>query len=565
MTTTTTEKVVDTITKPHHPGRVGNRTIIDMWRILCVILCTTLSACVSNPKGTDETIRLQNQLDKLLQNSEVKHASQEYRIDSLQMLLSRTGDYPTQMNLYRQLYEETWLFDVDKAFESSRKFYHMAECHGDSTDIFEARVMLGTVLANRGDFVEFDSLCEHFCPSTLSEQQLAEYHLMRWNYGCSKLVFSNHLSESLKLTYACRDSFLLHATKQHPYYHAILSTTLQDNMNDSLLEVICNDLNSKELNSRQTAIEAFTIAEIFGQLRDYETEKKYLLLSAIADMNCKSRISGSIERLASLSMSQGDLDRAYSYYNSILQNELNTNMKPRVILTTRNMNSVRVAYNNKLQNQRQQLRIYLLVVILALFIISFVLFLVYKQRVKLSIARAELHRANAELEEINKNLSKLNLELADANHKKEEYIGMLFGTCSLYIEQLNSFRSSVAGKVITHKWDELRDMVDKDVLAKEQLRDFIRNFDEIFLRIYPNFIEELNTLLRPDEQIPALTSMSLTTDLRIHALVRLGFTDSQKIADFLHLSLRTVYNNRVAMRNKSIVPRDKFDEMLKSN
>lgn len=54
----------------------------------------------------------------------------------------------------------------------------------------------------------------------------------------------------------------------------------------------------------------------------------------------------------------------------------------------------------------------------------------------------------------------------------------------------------------------------------------------------------------------------LNTELRIFALMRLGITDSAKIADFLHCSLQTVYNNRLRTRQKAI-NRETFDDEVR--
>ncbi|HNY23932.1 MAG TPA: hypothetical protein PKM89_04130, partial [Bacteroidales bacterium] len=50
------------------------------------------------------------------------------------------------------------------------------------------------------------------------------------------------------------------------------------------------------------------------------------------------------------------------------------------------------------------------------------------------------------------------------------------------------------------------------------------------------------------------------SELRIFALIRLGITDSVKIAEFLRFSVSTVYNYRVKFRNAAITGRDNFEE-----
>lgn len=90
---------------------------------------------------------------------------------------------------------------------------------------------------------------------------------------------------------------------------------------------------------------------------------------------------------------------------------------------------------------------------------------------------------------------------------------------------------------------------------------FYANFDEAFLKIYPTFVEEVNNMLRPEEQIVTPSNDKLTTELRILALLRLGINDSKDIATFLRCSNSTIYNYRTKMRNKAI-DRDSFEEKI---
>ena len=99
---------------------------------------------------------------------------------------------------------------------------------------------------------------------------------------------------------------------------------------------------------------------------------------------------------------------------------------------------------------------------------------------------------------------------------------------------------------------------------KDELREFYRSFDTVFLHIYPDFVNDFNSLLQDDKRIVPKEGELLNTELRIYALVRLGITDSVKIADFLHCSAQTVYNNRFKVRNKAIIDKKDFAEAVRT-
>ena len=183
---------------------------------------------------------------------------------------------------------------------------------------------------------------------------------------------------------------------------------------------------------------------------------------------------------------------------------------------------------------------------------------------ELSEAKTQLGLANESLKKLNEELNSINQELKESNYVKEEYIGYIFTICSSYISKLESFRKNIHVKAMAKKFKEIEDYTSKADMMKEELRDFYKSFDTIFLHIYPDFIKDFNALLQPDKQIMPKEGELLNTELRIYALVRLGITDSVKIADFLHCSPQTVYNNRFRVRNKALIPREAFAETVRT-
>lgn len=169
---------------------------------------------------------------------------------------------------------------------------------------------------------------------------------------------------------------------------------------------------------------------------------------------------------------------------------------------------------------------------------------------------------NTELKSMNAELSSVNSKLSDANLVKEEYINHLFEVYSSYIDKLEEFRVMVNRKIKTGQIEDLLKITSSNTLAANELKDFYKNFDTIFLRLYPNFVKDFNELLIKEEQIILKKDDLLTPELRIFALVRLGINDSTKIATFLHYSPQTIYNYRLKMRNKLAIPKEEFNDKL---
>jgi DNA-binding CsgD family transcriptional regulator len=164
---------------------------------------------------------------------------------------------------------------------------------------------------------------------------------------------------------------------------------------------------------------------------------------------------------------------------------------------------------------------------------------------------------------VNGQLKILNHELLESNRTKEEHIGFFLNLCSTYIDKLEDFRKFVHRKVTSGQHEELFKVTKSNHFFDSELKEFYNNFDNTFLHLFPNFVEDFNSLLMDNERFVIKMDELLTTELRIFALIRLGITDSSRIASFLRYSVNTIYNYRTRIRNKALVPRDDFERKVR--
>lgn len=183
---------------------------------------------------------------------------------------------------------------------------------------------------------------------------------------------------------------------------------------------------------------------------------------------------------------------------------------------------------------------------------------------KVAAARREVLDTNTLLQELNEELHHSNSQLKEMNHTlsetnyiKEEYIGRYMDQCSTYLDKMDLYRRSLNKTAAAGKVEELYKAIKSSQFLEEELKEFYANFDMTFLQLFPNFVEEFNALLVEPMQPKA--GELLNTELRIFALIRLGITDSTKIAQFLRYSVTTIYNYRTRVRNKALGERDEFE------
>ena len=173
----------------------------------------------------------------------------------------------------------------------------------------------------------------------------------------------------------------------------------------------------------------------------------------------------------------------------------------------------------------------------------------------------ELKDSNNELKDSNKALRNSNDELENTNTKRELMANAFIMLCYQYIERLDSQRKLVIRKIRANQQNELLSILSSSKRGTEESQSFFSQFDKIFLSLYPSFVNELNSLLIPEAQIELKEDNELTPSLRVAALVRLGVTESPKIAGILSYSLQTIYNYRSTLKN-SAIDKEHFEENL---
>lgn len=344
-------------------------------------------------------------------------------------------------------------------------------------------------------------------------------------------------------------------------------------------------MEKSRLSSRTDAINSYHLAIMFYNEGDEYNYIKYLVYSAIADIKISNRDIASLEELSNILYSYNDIDRGYTYIGYCLKAALLYPSRVRFANISSVMDKLRHAYQQRNAEQESKLRssLYAMSIMSVVLLISILfIYVQYRRLVKsrkeldesnrllnrhvdeLSEAHQMLADVNKELSEVNEKLKISNSKLQESNYVKEEYIGYVFSICSSYISKLEEYRKSINRKLKAGQIDDIKSMTSSTTIVQSELKEFYHSFDAIFLHVYPDFVEDFNSLLRPEERVVLKEGELLNTELRIYALVRLGISDSVKIAEFLHCSPQTVYNNRLRTRNKAIIPKEEFAETVRS-
>ena len=169
---------------------------------------------------------------------------------------------------------------------------------------------------------------------------------------------------------------------------------------------------------------------------------------------------------------------------------------------------------------------------------------------------------NARLGDTVGQLNESNGLLREREKIKEEYIARFLTLSSRFIDRGEEQRKALYRLFRDRKHEDLLRELKSTHHGNENARLFYENFDNAFLNIYPTFVDEVNNLLQEGGKIEVRQGKRLTTESRVLALIRLGITDNQSIANILRASLTTIYTYRSKLKARAI-SKDDFEDQVK--
>ncbi|MCI1682001.1 MAG: DUF6377 domain-containing protein [Bacteroides sp.] len=515
------------------------------------------------------------QLDQAILNRPVYIEQKERRMEELKQQLKRPLSDEERFSLLGKLVDEYRSYNTDSSLSVARARYQVAVRLKKQEHIDDARMNMAEIMGTAGMYKEALDLMH-----TVHIAQLPDYlhpyyyHIYRIVYGlmADYAVTDQEKKIYLEYTDRYRDSLLL-VNKKDSLIYVLIKCDQYNARNeyDKAINTLSSFMRKKMDDIHDMAIYAYTLSESYRLKGDIEKEKKYLILSSIADMKSGVREYVSLRKLAVLLYHEGDLDRAYSYLKLCMDDAVFCNARLRILEILQIFPIINNAYQKREEVQQKHMEIALISISLLSIFLIIAVFYVYKQMKKVAFARRAVIEANQKLKELNGELHRFNDQLMEANRSiaensylKEEYIGRYMDQCSVYLEKMDNYRRSLGKIASTGKVEELYQHIKSTKFIEEELKDFYENFDMTFLQLFPTFVEDFNTLLAEGEQTYPKGNERLNTELRIFALIRLGITDSVKIAQFLRYSVTTIYNYRTKVRNKAAGDRDRLEaEVMK--
>jgi len=538
--------------------------------ILFLLLPTTLSA-------GSKTQQLRQKLDNLLEQRKALIDNKNKDINRLKKNLTTSENTLKRLQTYEQLFEEYYVFQFDSAMTYLNKGIKLAKETQNTYYYNSNTISKAELLSIGGLYSEAIHEIEQVDTTGLDKAQHFEYYfsLFRihtyWADFCNDKTYTP--THRLKAQEYLKKAmpFCDETAKTYEYYLGEYAVFVLNNPQAARAHYV-KAIKQLPQNSRFYAMSCFALSGSYGNEGNTEKQEEFLLLSSIADIENCTMENFALQNLAMyiFEHNKDELDLAQQYIQTALEDAHFYNNRLRIIEISSKLPVIVSSYQQTL-NQRNKVQMTAIIVIslLLLFLLSAVFYIV-KQTKRLSLQQQELQKNNNQLSELNRQQKELNTQLhglnallVDTNSKRERLAKLYIDLCAKYIARLKKQQTLVKRKIKANQTTELLSQLSSERLSEEDAATFLSRFDKAFLDLYPDFTEELNSLLLPEGQIQNKSTDELTTEQRIMALIRLGVKESAEIADLLFYSPQTIYNYRSVLKGKAINKETFEEEVMK--
>ena len=544
-----------------------NGIVFRRWLAVAVLMAAV--ALVGQAKGPFA------RLDSLIAVQPHIVAEKETRLAQMKADLAAEPTVLGRYGIMRRLYEEYAAYQYDSAYAYVSQCISLAQAMGDAARLNESRLNLAHILSTACLMEQARQTLAQIDTTQLTPDQFITYYRTRTDlliYQAEYMQGTRYADEAVQQLIAVRQRVAaLDGPKDNVSYLVTRAESLADGGNQQqAIDLLATLLPRYKSGDRMYSIITSTMSFHYSQLDDRDKQMEYLIKSAESDLEGCIRENTSLRAIADRLFDEGDIDRAYRYMRVAVDDANFYGTRLRNIQASGIVPKILNAYQTK-QEQGNRKMMWLLGVIslIALLLVGGVIaiYQLLKRYRRLNEQKKaineQLRQVNGQLHYTVEQLHESNALLQEREKLKEEYIARFLALSSRFIDRGEEQRKALYRLYRDRKTEELARELKSTHFGNENAQLFYENFDNAFLNIYPNFVDEVNKLLHEDGKIEVKQGKRLTTESRVLALIRIGITDNQSIANILRASLTTIYTYRSKLKARAL-NKDEFESQVKS-
>ncbi|SDL28131.1 hypothetical protein SAMN04488034_10357 [Salinimicrobium catena] len=524
-----------------------------------IIFFLTFLFVTNSVPGQDQDSLLQ-ELEQTLEKKEFFIKKKHQRISLLQQKLDRyrlqrQKDSLFQINM--SLSEEYQSFKYDSAYLFLERAKANALQLKDSLSLSRAKIKEGFILLSSGLFKEaLDTL------NSIDYSLLSHHDKFRYNFVKARSFYD--LADYTKdprfgLDYTRKgNQYIEEALKftdpNSSYYWATESLRRMKHQDwKGAKFAFTYWINNFDLTPEFYGVATSSLGYLYSETGYTDQAINYLAMAAIADVKNATMENVALRNLANELYKNGDLEKANKFIRIAMNDATFYNARHRKLEISSILPIIEGAQLIKIEKQNNTLGIIaILLGILTLVVLVFI-GIIYKQL-------KNRNRSRRALTDYNHKLQELNASLQEADAVKQEYIRYFLSATSDLIKKIDKIQKITTQKLLAKKPEDVLKNLKKYSVKKEREALF-REFDEVFLKLFPDFKQEFYALFPEEQQKEVRKGDLLNTELRVFALYRLGIQDSNQIAEFLNLSVATIYTYKTRAKSRSN-SRENFEERV---
>ena len=526
-------------------------------------------------QGKTDEKKLLERIDYMIDNDQHYQDIKEKELKHLKQQALDAEDNKTRLLFLDSIYRAYSAYRYDSAYAYMKRGLELAEKCKDSYYITLNQINQASVLSVRGFYSKAEVLLQTLNPETMPNKlKLYYYFTYAWlyNYWESYAKNSDYAEEFRTQKKHYMDLLLQNFnedSRNNVYYNYLLGERiyLDEPTSRKSLTLFLKAMKMSPAKSRIHAMSAYGAARYYKLTGKFDLYEKYLVEASVSDGLCQLKETVALQKLAYylFKKDENNSKLAAKYIQHTMEDAQFFNNQLRMMEISNILPVIATANQQAAERSRARILTGFITVSAALIIIIILAFVNNRQKNKLKKNKQEIEEQNkkqiemnGQLSEMNNQLTELNQQLIETNIKRETYLRLFIDISAAYIDKLADYRKLVSRKIKANQAADLLKSLNTHKLEEEETQMFYNRFDKAFMELYPGFVTELNKLLLPESQLEVPTTHTLTTEIRIYALMRLGVTDSQEIATLLHYSTQTIYNYKSGMRAKAI-NRDTFE------
>ena len=523
-----------------------------VWLLMMVVMPMVANAAFSRNADLEDEDELLHRLDQYIARRDEFSSKKEKKLIRMKKKLNLTSGKRERLSLYNQIYREYYTYRYDSAMVYAKRGLQLAEQLHDDYYINLNKINRAAVLSTGGFYSQAEDLLLSLKPEDISPKLMQYYYYtLTWVYNywgafCERSEFKEEMQNKKRLYLAKTLEYMGNKQSALYYYLSGELEYLQHRTDKKVLGWYQKALAASPVDSRVHASAAYCIARYYQDNEQMDIYEKYLVQAAISDQVCPLKENLALQELSTYLYNKDAkyAKRVSKYIYCSMEDAQFYNNRLRMVEISRIFPLITETNHQREIRQNRIITASLVVVSIVSLGFLAMMFFVFRINKRLAKSRREVRSQNMLLEELNQ-------KLLNTNKRRETYMRLFMDISAVYIKKLDDYRKLVSRKIKAKQTADLLTAINSYKLAEEEASSFYIRFDKAFMDLYPNFVDEFNQLLLPEKQIVLPAPNSLTKELRIYALMRLGITDWQELATLLFYSTQTIYNYKTSIRKRA--------------